>query len=93
MEARDATGKWLKGTSPNPGKLDRLRAAINAVMESPTASLTTPATSVISTLQGLVSDFCNGEEEEAQLGDRTYKLASGTTSEYGRYVKYPGGAP
>ena len=27
------------------------------------------------------------------LGDRTYKLASGTTSEYGRCVKYPGGAP
>jgi glycosyltransferase involved in cell wall biosynthesis len=26
-------------------------------------------------------------------GDRTYKLHSGTTSEYGRYVKYPGGAP
>ena len=26
-------------------------------------------------------------------GDRTYKLGSGTTSEYGRYVKYPGGAP
>ncbi len=51
----------------DPDKLDRLRAAINAVMESPTASLTTPATSVISTLQGLVSDFCNGEEEEAQL--------------------------
>ncbi len=47
----------------DPDKLDRLRAAINAVMESPTASLTTPATSVISTLQGLVSDFCNGEEE------------------------------
>ncbi len=48
-------------------KLDRLRAAINAVMESPIASLTTPATDVISTLQGLVSDFCNGEEEEVQL--------------------------
>ena len=27
------------------------------------------------------------------VGDRTYKLASGTTSEYGRYVEYPGGAP
>ncbi len=27
------------------------------------------------------------------LGDRTYKLGSGITSEYGRYVKYPGGAP
>ena len=27
------------------------------------------------------------------VGDRTFKLASGTTSEYGRYVKYPGGAP
>ena len=26
------------------------------------------------------------------IGDRTYKLGSGTTSEYGRYVKYPGGA-
>ena len=26
-------------------------------------------------------------------GDRTFKLHSGTTSEYGRYVKYPGGAP
>ena len=24
------------------------------------------------------------------LGDRTYKLHSGITSEYGRYVKYPG---
>jgi hypothetical protein len=28
-----------------------------------------------------------------QEGDRTYKLHSDTTSEYGRYVKYPGGAP
>ena len=27
------------------------------------------------------------------VGDRTYKLGSGITSEYGRYVKYPGGAP
>ena len=27
------------------------------------------------------------------LGDRTYKLGSDTTSEYGRYVKYPGGGP
>ena len=25
------------------------------------------------------------------VGDRTYKLGSGITSEYGRYVKYPGG--
>ena len=55
----------LLGASPD--KLDRLRAAINAVIESPTASLTIPATSVISTVQGLVSDFCTGEEEEAQL--------------------------
>jgi hypothetical protein len=26
-------------------------------------------------------------------GDRAFKLGSGTTSEPGRYVKYPGGAP
>ncbi len=26
-------------------------------------------------------------------GDRTFKLCSDTTSEPGRYVKYPGGAP
>ena len=27
------------------------------------------------------------------IGDRAFKLGSGITSEYGRYVKYPGGAP
>ena len=30
---------------------------------------------------------------EMLLGDRTFKLGSGTTSESGRYVKCPGGAP
>ena len=28
-----------------------------------------------------------------RLGDRTYKLCSDTTSEYGRYVKSLGGSP
>ena len=33
------------------------------------------------------------EKRHPERGDRTYKLGSSTTSEYGRYVEYPGGAP
>ena len=38
--------------------------------------------------------FVSGEDQiQTFEGDRAFKLGSGITSEYGRYVKYPGGAP
>ena len=40
-----------------------------------------------------VVDFEHDVAHADVMGDRTFKLSSGTTSEYGRYVKYPGGAP
>ena len=39
------------------------------------------------------ANLSNANLYGAYLGDRTFKLHSGTTSEYGRCVKYPGGAP
>ena len=37
----------------------------------------------------MATQTINGGSHDT-VGDRTYKLGSGITSEYGRYVKYPG---
>ncbi len=38
----------------------------------------------------ILNPYGEGLSGQSCLGDRTFKLPSGTTSEYGRYVKSPG---
>ncbi len=47
----------------------------------------------VTTLAKALTNAWDGFDQKKFIGDRTYKLGSSTTSEYGRYVKSLGGAP